>query len=147
MAEAILHEYPLVTGVDIEVSKPEAPIKATFHSVSVEIHREWKDAYIAFGSNMGDREGYIEDALDAIANHHLIELKEVSTKIETKPYGGVKQDDFLNGVCHIRTIMRQSKGLLMKKSLRSYWNIWASLSLSQAEKERFTGDREPWTLI
>ena len=105
VAEAILHEYPLVTGVDIEVSKPEAPIKATFHSVSVEIHREWKDAYIAFGSNMGDREGYIEDALDAIANHHLIELKEVSTKIETKPYGGVKQDDFLNGVCHIRTIM------------------------------------------
>ena len=77
VAEAILHEYPLVTGVDIEVSKPEAPIKATFHSVSVEIHREWKDAYIAFGSNMGDREGYIEDALDAIANYHLIELKEV----------------------------------------------------------------------
>ena len=62
-------------------------------------------AYIAIGSNMGDREGYLAGAVEAMKAHPLMELKKVSRWILTEPYGGVEQDDFLNGAAEIETLM------------------------------------------
>ena len=98
LAEALLLRYPLLSAVEIEVKKPEAPIGLPFEFVSVRVKRSWHRVYIAFGSNMGEREKYIEGAIEALKGHPLIQVKKVSETIETKPYGGVEQDDFLNGV-------------------------------------------------
>ncbi len=105
IAEEILLGFPLIRAVDIEVRKPEAPVPVEFKSISVRISRGWHDAYIAYGSNMGDSMGYIDDAVDSIAEHPYVEMVQDSERIITAPYGGVEQEDFLNGVCHIRTLM------------------------------------------
>ncbi len=105
IAKEVLLAFPLIKAVDIEVRKPEAPVPMEFKSISVKIYRAWHDVYISYGSNMGDSEGYIDDAVAEIAEHELIEMVRDSGRIVTKPYGEVKQDDFLNGVCHIRTLM------------------------------------------
>ncbi len=105
IAAEILLGFDLVKAVDIEVRKPEAPVPMEFDSISVKISRAWHDVYISYGSNMGASDGYIDDAVRAIADNPVIDLLSNSEKILTKPYGGVEQDDFLNGVCHIRTIM------------------------------------------
>ncbi len=105
IAEEILLGFPLIRAVDIEVRKPEAPVPVEFKSISVRISRGWHDAYIAYGSNMGDSMGYIDDAVDSIAEHPYVEMVQDSGRIITAPYGGVEQEDFLNGVCHIRTLM------------------------------------------
>lgn len=105
IATEILLGFDLVKAVDIEVRKPEAPVPMEFDSISVKISRAWHDVYISYGSNMGDSDGYIDDAVREIADNPIIDLVSNSDKILTKPYGGVEQDDFLNGVCHIRTIM------------------------------------------
>ena len=105
LAEALLLRYPLLSAVEIEVKKPEAPIGLPFEFVSVRVKRSWHRAYIAFGSNMGEREKYIEGAIEALKGHPLIQVKEVSETIETKPYGGVEQDDFLNGVLLLETLL------------------------------------------
>ncbi len=105
IAEDILMSYPYVKEIDVEVRKPEAPIPMEFESVSVKIHRGWHDVYISFGSNMGDSNEYIDDAIEAFHNEEYIEVLNESTRIITKPYGGVEQDDFVNGVCHIKTLM------------------------------------------
>lgn len=58
--------------------------------------------YIAFGSNMGNREAYIAEAIAKI-NVKVGEVLKASSIIETKPYGNIKQDDYLNGIIKVDT--------------------------------------------
>ena len=90
-AYEVLQHFPLVQGLDLEIRKPEAPIPLPFGSVSVAIHREWHEAYIAVGSNMGDSREHI--------------AQKVSELLETLPYGVVEQDNFVNGMFEIRTLL------------------------------------------
>lgn len=122
VAEDILTGFPLIKAVDIEIRKPEAPVPMEFESISVKIHRAWHDVYIAFGSNMGDSEGYIDDAMQALQDHDKIVFLDESTRIKTKPYGGVEQDDFLNGVCHIKTLLTQHELLDYLHELEAHAN-------------------------
>ncbi|MCC5425056.1 2-amino-4-hydroxy-6-hydroxymethyldihydropteridine diphosphokinase [Clostridium botulinum] len=59
-------------------------------------------AYVAFGSNMGEKESYIKRALEKIEERG-IEIIKVSSIYETEPYGVLDQDSFLNGVVKIET--------------------------------------------
>lgn len=105
LSRAVLLKYQAVSAVDIEIQKPNAPIKLPFGNVSVKIHRSWHRAYIAVGSNMGDREGYLSGAVEALKAHPLIVVKRISDWIATKPYGGVEQEDFLNGAMEVETLL------------------------------------------
>jgi 2-amino-4-hydroxy-6-hydroxymethyldihydropteridine diphosphokinase len=53
-------------------------------------------AVIALGSNLGDRESYIQGALKEMAT--FLTIERVSTLIETEPVGGPSQGDYLNAV-------------------------------------------------
>ena len=57
---------------------------------------------IALGGNMGDTEALINQALIKMKGRGIKPVK-VSSFIVTKPYGGVEQDDFLNGACVAET--------------------------------------------
>lgn len=103
-AEAVLLQFPLVRSITLELRKPEAPIPLPFESVSVVIRRGWKKAYIALGSNMGDSKSHLDGALEALRNDEHIRVLKVADYIVTKPYGGVEQDDFLNGAVEIETL-------------------------------------------
>lgn len=105
LAEEVLLQFPLVHHLKLEIRKPSAPIGLPFSSVSVTVERGWHKAAIAVGSNLGDRRGYIEAALKALKAHRLIVLTAVSDLIETEPYGGIEQADFLNGALCIRTLL------------------------------------------
>ena len=104
-ADEVLQHFPLVQGLDLEIRKPEAPIPLPFGSVSVAIHREWHEAYIAVGSNMGDSRGHIAKALGQLEKHKDIQVTKVSGLLETLPYGGVEQENFVNGMFEIRTLL------------------------------------------
>lgn len=104
-AYEVLQHFPLVQGLDLEIRKPEAPIPLPFGSVSVAIHREWHEAYIAVGSNMGDSRGHIAKALGQLEKHKEIQVTKVSGLLETLPYGGVEQENFVNGMFEIRTLL------------------------------------------
>lgn len=105
LAKAVLLKYNLISEVDLEIRKPDAPIDLPFGCVSVKIRRGWHRAYVAFGSNMGNREEYIREALEALKANPQINVNKISDVIETKPYGVVEQDDFLNGVLEIETLL------------------------------------------
>ena len=108
-AEAVLLHFPLVKALELEVRKPHAPIPMTFESVSVKIYRSWHKAYIAFGSNMGDSEKYIADALKELSMDNRCKVIKVSDIIHTKPYGGVEQADFYNGVLEMDTLYTEGE--------------------------------------
>jgi 2-amino-4-hydroxy-6-hydroxymethyldihydropteridine diphosphokinase len=62
-------------------------------------------AYIGLGSNLGDREWLIRQALDALGSNGSIEVVRVSDIRETLPLGGMDQPKYLNGVAEIRTAL------------------------------------------
>lgn len=105
LSTALLLKYDLICELDLEIFKPHAPIQLPFDCVSVKVHRGWHRSYIGLGSNMGDRERYIQDAVEELKAHPLIYVKKVSELIVTKPYGGVEQEDFLNGVLELETLL------------------------------------------
>lgn len=74
-------------------------------------------AYIGIGSNQGDRQKNIESSLEKLRSRNGIELKAVSTMIETEPVGDAAQDKFLNGVCCVDTTLYPDELLGVLKSI------------------------------
>lgn len=62
-------------------------------------------AYLGLGSNLGDRLGHLQRAIEALAAVDGIEVLAVSRVYETAPVGGPEQDDFLNAVLSIETML------------------------------------------
>lgn len=104
MAGTILLEYEKVKTVHVILCKPEAPINMTFDTVYIDITRGRHTVYLGLGSNLGDKEGYLDYAVDQLGKDDYIKVNRVSSYIVTKPYGNVEQDDFLNGCIEIETL-------------------------------------------
>ena len=60
------------------------------------------EAYVALGSNLGDREENLRTALKHLSANDVHVVK-VSTFIETEPYGVTDQPGFVNAVCQVKT--------------------------------------------
>jgi 2-amino-4-hydroxy-6-hydroxymethyldihydropteridine diphosphokinase len=60
-------------------------------------------AYLALGSNMGDRFGYLGRAVELLHRHEKIEVVNTSSIYETDPVGYTDQDAFLNMVVKVQT--------------------------------------------
>jgi len=59
--------------------------------------------HLGLGSNIGDRYGYLRDAIERLRDKGL-ELEAVSSAWETEPVGEIlDQPDFLNAVIRVRT--------------------------------------------
>lgn len=101
----ILSSFPMLYGMEMELCKPEAPIELPFENVSVTRCLFWHTTYIALGSNMGDKKGYLDDAVNKLADDNDFRNIVKSGWITTKPYGNVDQDDFLNGVLACQTLL------------------------------------------
>lgn len=62
-------------------------------------------AYLALGSNLGDREANLNKALQMLSKTVGIEVTNVSAFLNTAPVGYTDQPDFLNAVVEIETIL------------------------------------------
>lgn len=105
LARELLLNTKWLEAVDIEIKKPWAPVGIPLEYVSVKIHRQWHTAYIALGSNMGDREKYLEGAVSALKGTQGCRVGKVSSWHVTAPYGVTDQEDFLNGCLKLRTLL------------------------------------------
>nr|WP_092068383.1 2-amino-4-hydroxy-6-hydroxymethyldihydropteridine diphosphokinase [Dendrosporobacter quercicolus]NSL47076.1 2-amino-4-hydroxy-6-hydroxymethyldihydropteridine diphosphokinase [Dendrosporobacter quercicolus DSM 1736]SDL75131.1 2-amino-4-hydroxy-6-hydroxymethyldihydropteridinediphosphokinase [Dendrosporobacter quercicolus] len=59
--------------------------------------------FLGLGSNIGNREGNILAAVQALSSHPAIAVKAISSLYETEPFGVEDQADFLNAVAGIIT--------------------------------------------
>lgn len=105
LAEELLLQTPHLQKVKIELKKPWAPIGLPLETVSVEIERGWHTAYIALGSNMGDKKNHLETAIAKLNESPHCKVEKVSSIIETEPYGVTDQDVFLNACLKLRTLL------------------------------------------
>lgn len=105
VARHLLLTVPRLNQIDLRISKPWAPVGLPLDTVGVEITRGWHRAFIAMGSNLGDKQAYIRGGIEQLRCDEDIQIIRVSDLIVTKPYGGVEQDDFVNGCMEIRTLL------------------------------------------
>jgi 2-amino-4-hydroxy-6-hydroxymethyldihydropteridine diphosphokinase len=61
------------------------------------------DAYVALGSNLGDRAGHLAAATAALRACPGVRVVAVSTVYETAPIGPPPQGPYLNAALHLRT--------------------------------------------
>ncbi|MBN2656743.1 MAG: 2-amino-4-hydroxy-6-hydroxymethyldihydropteridine diphosphokinase [Spirochaetales bacterium] len=66
---------------------------------------KWHRAYIALGSNMGDRMDHLRRALKLINSSGDCRVTALSSIYETEPYGNRDQDRFLNGAAEVQTLL------------------------------------------
>ena len=105
LAEELLLNTERLEKIRLEIKKPWAPVGLPLETVSVEIERGWHTAYIALGSNLGDKEANLRLGVEGLRSIRGCRVEAVSDFLVTVPYGGVEQDDFLNGAMKIRTLL------------------------------------------
>jgi 2-amino-4-hydroxy-6-hydroxymethyldihydropteridine diphosphokinase len=84
--------------------------------------------FIGLGSNLGDRQRHIEDAIERLRNVPGVAVVRVSSLIETTPVGGPPQGNYLNGVVEIETT------LWPRKLLKRLQEIENALGRVRAER-------------
>lgn len=104
--KATLLAFPSMDAIEMEVCKPNAPISLPFENVSVTRSLRWNKVYLSIGSNMGDKEANLKKALAALKLDSDFKNIKTSSWIVTKPYGGVEQDDFINGAIELQTLLK-----------------------------------------
>lgn len=73
-------------------------------------------AYIGLGSNLGDRQRLIRQALELLGGNGSIRVTRVSDIRETTPLGQMDQPNYLNGVAEIRTALKPQELLRKLKA-------------------------------
>ncbi len=104
LARQLLLHFSLIQEIHLIVKKPWAPILLPLDTVSVEVTRSWNQVYLSIGSNMGDRQNNLDQAITALQEDEGICDVVCSEWIETKPYGYIEQADFLNGAVGLKTL-------------------------------------------
>ncbi|MDD3220296.1 MAG: 2-amino-4-hydroxy-6-hydroxymethyldihydropteridine diphosphokinase [Lachnospiraceae bacterium] len=105
LAEHMLMEVPNLHAVELELKKPWAPVGLPLKTVSVKIKRSWHKAYVAFGSNMGEKEKYLDRGIQLLREVKGCQVRQVSDYIQTEPYGYLEQDTFMNGCLEVDTLL------------------------------------------
>ncbi|MFC1938952.1 2-amino-4-hydroxy-6-hydroxymethyldihydropteridine diphosphokinase [Chloroflexota bacterium] len=78
---------------------------------------ELVSVYLGLGSNIGDRQGNLERALDLLSQR--LKVTRVSSIYDTEPVGNVDQPRFLNLVCQVYTRLAPEALLTLVKGIES----------------------------
>ncbi|MBR6896696.1 MAG: 2-amino-4-hydroxy-6-hydroxymethyldihydropteridine diphosphokinase [Lachnospiraceae bacterium] len=104
LARLILTRWESVRLVTVTVKKPWAPVGLPLDTVSATITRGRHRAVIALGSNLGDRNAYIQSGIDGL-NADGTRVIAVSNRYETDPLGPVEQGKYINACALIETVL------------------------------------------
>ena len=95
LAAELFCRYPLIRALRLEIQKPWAPVGLPLRTVSVEIRRSRHTVKMA----------YLKEAVEKHSKLPGSSVKKVSDFIRTEPYGVTEQDEFLNGVLEMETLL------------------------------------------
>lgn len=116
----ILNQHKVLQSATITINKPNSPIDHELENISVSVKRQWNHCAVGFGSNIGDRQGYIDAAINTIKESDYFKDVKVSKIIESEPYGYTNQAQFLNGVFTCKTLYSPYELLKYLQKLELY---------------------------
>jgi len=109
LADYLLKIYDRIDKIEIEIKKPWAPILMTLDTVSVIVERGWHKAYLGIGSNLGNKEANLKEAIRLLDEEEDCSVLRIASFLVTKPVGGIEQDDFLNSALLLKTLKSPSE--------------------------------------
>ena len=68
-------------------------------------HNQLSVAYVGLGSNMGDRQAYLHEAIHMLNQHNGTRVLRASSIYETDPVGYLEQPAYLNMVVAVETML------------------------------------------
>ncbi len=74
-------------------------------------------AYLGLGSNMGNRQDYLDKALELLSQR--LQIEKISSVYDTEPIGNINQPRFLNLVCQVYTRLAPMGLLALAKGIES----------------------------
>jgi len=89
--------------------------------------------YLGLGSNIGERISFINQAISGIENLINTKVLKVSGIYETEPWGTKGQEDYLNAVVKIETLLSPMELLVELKSMEK--KIGRSENIKWSERE------------
>ncbi len=95
-AFSILERFKRVTSARVKVSKPQAPVAATFQNIGVEYYAERNTVYLSLGSSQGEKERTIKSAISKLSALRGVKVVRTSRMIKSAPEGGAAKNDFVN---------------------------------------------------
>lgn len=116
---ALLKRMPKLRRVDFTIHKPSAPIGLPFEDIDVSITRMWHKVYLSIGSNMGEKQEYLNHAVESFYDDDSCRVLQISKYIETEPYGPIEQDNFLNGCVELETLYTPQELLTFVNEIES----------------------------
>lgn len=117
LARYLLLEYDRIEEIELEIRKPYAPVGLPFESVSVQIQRGWHQVYLSVGSNVSNKRENIEKGIALLGAQKEIKKIKRSSFYQTEAYGGVSQEDFLNGAIELVTFLSPEELLKLVKKI------------------------------
>lgn len=114
VCDCILEEFSAVKAVELTLKKPQAPVDADFKYMGVHIIRyrkaentvKKKTAVLSLGSNLGDRKGQLEHAINALNHLPKTAVEKVSDFYDTPPFGvDPNQPNYLNCCVSVKTAL------------------------------------------
>ncbi|MDT8322562.1 MAG: 2-amino-4-hydroxy-6-hydroxymethyldihydropteridine diphosphokinase [Bacteroidota bacterium] len=78
---------------------------------------ERTSVYLGLGSNLGDRQGFLQKALHLIEELPETSVQRASSIYETEPWGEADQGSFFNAVVEIRTALNPTDLLVAVKNI------------------------------
>ena len=97
------HTYKLLETVVENLARMLLLTLPSLQKVTLKIEKPW--APVGLGSNLGDKQKYLDDAVQGLADTEDCIVEQLSDYLVTEPYGGVEQDVFLNGALKLRTLL------------------------------------------
>lgn len=76
-------------------------------------------SFIGLGSNLDDRLAYINKGIELLESGNKCSIRNVSSIYETKPYGYIEQNNFLNCVTEISTSLSLQELLNLTKNIEA----------------------------
>jgi 2-amino-4-hydroxy-6-hydroxymethyldihydropteridine diphosphokinase len=76
-------------------------------------------AFVALGSNLGDRRAYLESGLAALAGLEGVEVHKASSVYETAPVGYTDQPFFLNAAAAVQTTLSPEELLQVLQAIEA----------------------------
>ncbi|CAI1668686.1 hypothetical protein SEUBUCD646_0N00780 [Saccharomyces eubayanus] len=77
----------------------------------------WKTAFLAFGSNIGDRLKHIQMALKLLSKEKTIRILNISSVFESEPMYFKDQSPFMNGCIELKTLLAPRELLKLCKKI------------------------------
>ncbi|MGB2630852.1 MAG: 2-amino-4-hydroxy-6-hydroxymethyldihydropteridine diphosphokinase [Candidatus Omnitrophota bacterium] len=73
--------------------------------------------FAGIGSNIGDKKANLDEAIKRLEEEEEIRITAKSSFYETRPVGGPRQEDYLNGVIKIETSLSPESCLVVFKAI------------------------------